>query len=162
MGIAQPHKTITIRYRMRSYLPDASVKDHRPETTSFVFGVERQILSLEKALEGCRIGQKFHLDIPSSEIYGEHDPSLIKEIPKKGLLKQRIKEGTYYRQMKMGTLISFKVLEIREQSILADFNKPLSGIKVSMDVQVVDIKEATPEEVNRAKEAQAKKNIGCG
>lgn len=162
MGIVQTHKAITIKYLMRSCLPDGTVKDHRPETISFVFGVERQLPSLEKALEGCRGGETLHVDISASEIYGEHDPSLIKEIPKKGLRKQRLKEGQFYRQMKMGTLVSFKVLEIRERTILADFNKPLTGIKVSMDVRVLAVKEATPEEIKEAKETQAKKNIGCG
>jgi FKBP-type peptidyl-prolyl cis-trans isomerase SlyD len=50
--------------------------------------------------------------IPPAEIYGEHDPRLIAQIPRKGLLKQRLVQGQYYRQMKKGKLISFKVLDI--------------------------------------------------
>jgi FKBP-type peptidyl-prolyl cis-trans isomerase SlyD len=102
------------------------------------------------------------IDIPASEIYGEHDPELIREIPKEGLIKQRLKKGQYYRQMKKGSLVSFKLLENRPQSVLADFNKPMAGIRVSMDLEVTAVREAAGSEIDAAMEAQIKKSIGCG
>jgi len=158
----QLNKSVTIRYTMHSHLPDGSGKRRDPETLTFIFGVERQVPTLEAALENASTGQVFHLDVPPSEIYGEHDPALVREIPKKGLIKQRLREGRFYRQMKTGSLISFKVLEIRENTVVADFNKPLAGIRVSMDVEVLDIRDATPEEIRKAMEVQARKDIGCG
>jgi FKBP-type peptidyl-prolyl cis-trans isomerase SlyD len=116
---------------------------------------------LEEALEGCLPGQKVSLDIPPSEIYGDHDPELIREIPKKGLVKQRVREGRFYRQMKKGSLISFKILEVRPETVLADFNRPMAGISVSLKVEVLQITDATKEEIDAAVEAQIRKGIGC-
>jgi FKBP-type peptidyl-prolyl cis-trans isomerase SlyD len=129
---------------------------------TFVFGVETQIRTLEKAIEGKRVGDAMSLIVPPSEIYGEHDPALIVEIPKKGLIKQRLKEGQFYRQMKMGSLVSFKVLEIRPATVLVDFNKPLTGIQVGMDIEILGVREASADEIRAAAEAQAKRTIGCG
>ena len=157
-----PDKRVTISYSMRINLPDGTVKDHEVEQISFIFGVDRQVPSLENALENAHIGQTLNVTIPASEIYGEHDPDLIREIPKKGLIKQRIREGKYYRQMKKGALVSFRILEVRPQSVVADFNKPMAGIWISITVKVLEITDATKEEIDFAIESQVRKTIGCG
>ena len=154
--------TVTIKFTMRTRMPDGELKEHPPEEVSFIFGVQTQAPSLEKALEGAQAGDKFSLRLPPSEVYGEHDPSLIREIPKKGLIKQRIKEGKFYRQMKMGSLVSFKILEIRPDTVLVDFNKPMAGISVTIDGEVLSVRKSTTEEVKAAYEIQAKRDIGCG
>jgi FKBP-type peptidyl-prolyl cis-trans isomerase SlyD len=160
--IVQPEKMVTLKYTMISSLLDGTVKNHPQEEMTFVFGVERQIPSMEQALQGCRQGEKKKITIPAKEIYGEYDPNLVREIPKKGLVRQRLVEGQFYRQMKMGTLVSFKVKEIRPQTVLADFNEPLAGIVVSMDFEVLALRNATKAEIEEATERQMKKSIGCG
>jgi len=161
MESVQLEKMVTITYHMMTHLTDGAVKDHQEEAITFVYGVERQVPTLERALEGCHVGDRKNITIPSSEIYGEHDPRLIAEIPRKGLLKQRLVQGQYYRQMKKGKLISFKVLDILPHTVMADFNDPLAGIEVSMDLEVTAIRDASVEEVEAAREAQVKRRIGC-
>ena len=117
---------------------------------------------MKRRWRGPGPGDKFSIHLPPAEVYGEHDPSLIREIPKKGLIKQRIKEGKFYRQMKMGSLISFKILEIRPDTVLVDFNKPMAGISVSVEGEVISVRKSTAEEVKAAYEIQAKRDIGCG
>jgi FKBP-type peptidyl-prolyl cis-trans isomerase SlyD len=158
----QPEKMVTLKYTMTSSLLDGTVKDHPQEEMTFVFGVERQVPSLEQALQGCRKGDAKKITIPAKEIYGEYDPGLVREIPKKGLVKQRLIEGQFYRQMKMGTLVSFKVKEVRPQTALVDFNEPLAGIAVSMNFEVLAVRKASKAEIEEATERQMKKNIGCG
>ena len=126
-----------------------------------MYGVERQVPTLERALEGCHVGDRKNITIPSSEIYGEHDPRWIAEIPRKGLLKQRLVQGQYYRQMKKGKLISFKVLDLLPHTVVADFNDPLAGIEVTMELEVMAVRDASLEEVETAREAQVKRRIGC-
>jgi FKBP-type peptidyl-prolyl cis-trans isomerase SlyD len=161
MDSVQTEKMVTVTYHMMTHLTDGAIKDHREEAITFVYGVERQVPTLERALEGCHVGDRKNITIPSGEIYGEHDPRLIAEIPRKGLLKQRLVHGQYYRQMKKGKLVSFKVLDIFPRTVLADFNDPLAGIEVSMALEVTAIRDASPEEVEAAREAQVKRRIGC-
>ena len=160
--IVQPEKMVTLRYTMKLSLLDGTVKNHPQEEMTFVFGVERQVPALEQALQGCRQGEKKTITVPAKQIYGEYDSNLVREIPKKGLVRQRLVEGQFYRQMKMGTLVSFKVKEVRPQTVLADFNEPLAGIVVSMDFEVLALRKATKAEIEEAAERQMKKTIGCG
>ena len=158
----EPTRAVKVKYRMKTHIPDGTVKERPEEVVEFIYGIETQVPSLEEALSDARVGDRLSLHIPEKELYGEHDPCLIREIPKKGLIKQRIKEGQYYRQMKKGCLVSFKVLEIRPDNLLVDFNKPMAGISVSMDLEVLAVRETTKEEVDAAYEAQVRRSIGCG
>lgn len=162
MEKVEPYCIVTVTYVMRTQLQDGTVNERPEEVTEFVYGVEYQVATIEKALDGARVGDRLGIQIPASEIYGEHAPSLIREIPKKGLVKQRLRQGQFYRQMKKGTLVSFKVLEVRPDTVLADFNRPMAGISIFMDLEVQAIRQATKEEIDAAYEAQLKRNIGCG
>jgi FKBP-type peptidyl-prolyl cis-trans isomerase SlyD len=161
MDSVQIEKTVTVKYHMMTHLTDGTLRDHPEEEITFVYGVERQVPTLERALEGCHVGDRKNVRIPSGEIYGEHDSRLIAEIPRKGLLKQRLVQGQYYRQMKKGKLISFKVLELLPHTVVADFNDPLAGIEVTMGFEVTALKDASPEEIETAREAQVRRRIGC-
>ncbi|MFH1350289.1 MAG: FKBP-type peptidyl-prolyl cis-trans isomerase [Pseudomonadota bacterium] len=161
MNRVQPNSLVTLKYTMGTHLPDGSVKDHPEEQLDFIFGVERQVPALEKALEGRKVGDRVNLKIPDSELYGPHDPDLIREIPREGLISQRLKEGQFYRQIRKGGLVSFKTLEIKPKTVLVDFNKPMSGIRVSMEVEVLGVREANEGEIEVAKKAEYKKSIGC-
>jgi len=130
--------------------------------STFLYGVEKQIPSLEAILKGAKKGDELRTKVSPEELYGPYKPSLIKEIPKKGLLRQRLKEGQYYRQIKKSALVSFKVLKINEDTVLADFNPPLAGIGADLWLEVLDVWDATEEEIKQASESQAKKKIGCG
>lgn len=153
---------VTIAFQMTTETPEGEMEERPEEELTFLFGVERQVPSLEKALSGARVGQEKTVSIPAAELYGEHDPALIREIPRKGLIKQRIVQGSHYRQMKMGTLVSFKILEVMPNAVLADFNKPMAGVSARMKVKVRSIRPATREEIQEGLEKQARKEIGCG
>jgi FKBP-type peptidyl-prolyl cis-trans isomerase SlyD len=158
----EPNAAVTIRYTLRIRLPDGTRNERSPETFGFVFGIERQVPTLERALDGAGVGEKLNLHVPPGEIYGVYDPALIREIPKRGLIRQRLRPGRFYRQMKKGALISFKVLEVKSDTVVADFNRPMAGISTDIDLEVLAVRQATKEEIAAAREAQLKKNIGCG
>ena len=162
MDRVEQDSTVTIRFTMSTEISPGEFKERPEDEVRFIFGVEEQVPALEKILEGAEVGQKFRLQIPASEIYGEHDPSLIREIPKEGLVKQRVKEGKFYRQMKMGSLVSFKILEVKPDTVLVDFNEPMAGISASMRGEVVAIRRADKAEIATAREDQRRKKIGCG
>ncbi|RLB86662.1 MAG: hypothetical protein DRH15_00995 [Deltaproteobacteria bacterium] len=155
-------KKVTITFTMKTYLPDGTVAEQPRRTYTFIYGVESQIPSLEEALKGAIPGDKKTIEVPPAELYGEHDPSLIREIPKAGLIRQRVKQGKYYRQMKRGSLVSFKVLEVKGKSVVADFNPPTAGISATVDLEVIAVTDATQKEISAAMEAQTRRQIGCG
>lgn len=162
MTTIQPNTVVTIRFILRTEIAPGEFKE-RPETEqTFVFKVEEQVPSLERALEGAAVGHRFSISIPASEIYGEHDRALIREIPKQGLIKQRLRPGQFYRQMKMGSLVSFKVLEVRKDTVLVDFNEPMAGLSARVEGVVTVVRPATEAEIAEARENHRRRKIGCG
>ncbi len=155
-------RAVTIRLKIEAQLPEGEARNSVNQEFEFIYGIEHQVPTLEKALEGAAAGYQFSLMIPPGELYGTHDPELIREIPKEGLLKQRIRKDQYYRQMKMGSLVQFKVLEIKDDTILVDFNKPTAGISALMEGEVLAVRKPTEEEISKAEENQHRREIGCG
>jgi len=153
---------VTIRFSQKTEIAPGVFKEQPETKTRFIFGVEEQVPALEAALEGAGVGYRFALHIPASEIYGEHDPALVREIPRQGLVKQRLQEGQFYRQMKMGSLVSFKILEVKQDKVLVDFNEPMAGISAFIEGEVVAIRPATEAEIAEARENHQRKKIGCG
>ena len=49
---------VTVKYAMRSHLADGTITERAEETMEFVFGVERQVPTLEKALKGAKTGDR--------------------------------------------------------------------------------------------------------
>jgi FKBP-type peptidyl-prolyl cis-trans isomerase SlyD len=84
-----PEKRVGLRVKMTTRYPDGATKEREEEMT-FVYGVEPQVPTLDRALQGRKSGETFHVAIPSSELYGEHDPGLVLEVPRKGLISQRL------------------------------------------------------------------------
>jgi len=158
----QPNTLVTIRFTLRTEIAPGESKERPEPELTFVFKVEEQVPSLERALEGAAAGHRFSILIPASEIYGEHDPALIREIPKQGLIKQRLRAGQFYRQMKMGSLVSFKVLEVRKDTVLVDFNEPMAGLSARVEGIVLAVRPATDAEIAEARENHRRKKIGCG
>ncbi len=153
---------VTIRLEITAQLPKGEAQESVRQEFEFIYGVEHQVPTLEKALDGAVAGHQFSLVVPPGELYDAHDTDLIREIPKEGLLKQRVREGQYYRQMKMSSLVQFKVLEIKDDTVLVDFNKPMAGISALMEGEVLAVRQTSEEEVSKAEENQRKREIGCG
>lgn len=153
---------VTLRLEVKALFPDGKEQEPTRQEFEFIYGVEHQFPTLEKALMGALRGEKFSLNIPPDELYGAHDPELVREIPKEGLLKQRVREGKYYRQIRKGSLVEFKVLEIRNDSVLADLNKPMAGVSALMQGEVLAVRRASEEEISKAEENERKREIGCG
>ncbi len=116
----------------------------------FVYGIERQIAALEGAIAGKKKGDQVEIHIPADKLAGQHDADLIMEIPKKGLKKRRLEVGKVYREIRKGCMYSFTPLEIRETTVLADFNRPSAGSAADVSVRIHDVREAAPEEIRDA------------
>jgi len=155
-------RAVTLRLKITAQLPKGEGQAPVRQEFEFIYGVEHQVPTLEKRLEGTAAGHQFSVVIPPGELYDAHDTDLIREIPKEGLLKQRVREGQYYRQMKMSSLVQFKVLEIKDDTVLVDFNKPMAGISALMEGEVLAVRQASEEEISKAEENQRKREIGCG
>jgi len=103
---------------------------------------------VERALEGCQVGDKIEVDVPASEGFGEIDPSLSFTDDMDNVPPQFRQIGA---QVEMandgGETKTFTVTHIEDGKLTVDGNHPLAGKTAKFYVTVLDIRDATPEEI---------------
>ena len=138
---------ITIEFKIRTTGPTGEVNQAPPETISFVYGVDLQYPSIESALMNKQPGDHFQVYVPPEELYGIHDASLVRELPREDYKQERLAEGKMYREMRRKSLVQFMVKEVRDDVVVADFNDPRAGTSAEFDILVKDVREATKSEM---------------
>lgn len=138
---------VTIQFSVRTTTRDGRSSDLPPQTCRFVYGVDVQYPSVEKALAGRKPGERITVHVPPEELYGTYDETLLREIPREDCKEERLKVGRMYRQMRCKCLVEFMVKEIREDKVLADFNNPGAGASAEFDILIKDVREASKSEL---------------
>jgi FKBP-type peptidyl-prolyl cis-trans isomerase SlyD len=105
------------------------------------------IPGLDKALEGHVAGDSFGVDVPAAEAYGERRDGLTQRVPKKHFNEQKLAPGM---QVVLNTNFGPRAVTIQKVGMSVvdvDLNHPMAGKDLHFDIDVVDVREATPEEV---------------
>lgn len=138
---------VTIQFSMRLVSADGSETDSACRECSFVYGVDVQYPSVERALMDKRAGDRVRVHVPPEEIFGVWDEALVRELPREDYKRERLRAGKMYREMKHKTLVQFLVKELRDDVVVADFNDPRAGTSAEFDILVKDVRPATKEEM---------------
>lgn len=87
------------------------------------------IKGFEQALLGMNEGEEKEIKLTPTEAYGDHNPELIKPVPKAQLPQgQEIKEGMILlMQLPTGQQVPTKIAEVGETEVKIDMNHPLAG-----------------------------------
>jgi len=107
----------------------------------YVHGKGQIIPGLEKELAGLAVGAEKKVTVKPEEAYGPIDPRAFQEIPKEKLPPEALKVGTMLMaQAPSGQGVPVRVHEIKEKTVIMDFNHPLAGKTLSFDVKITEIK----------------------
>jgi FKBP-type peptidyl-prolyl cis-trans isomerase SlyD len=114
-----------------------------------LIGHDNIIPGLEKALLGRSAGERFEVVVPPAEGYGERNADLIERIPKKYFKDAaRLKPGMLTTlTLREGGFRSVTVHKVGASVIDVDVNPPLAGHTLNFDVEIIDVRDATPEEI---------------
>ncbi|MGC9196569.1 MAG: FKBP-type peptidyl-prolyl cis-trans isomerase [Syntrophobacteraceae bacterium] len=138
---------VTIEFGMKVTPGDGSEPITQSKDCSFVMGVEVQYPSVETALMNKKAGDRVMVYVPPEEIFGVHNPDLIRELPRSDYKQERLKPGRMYREVKRGCLVEFMVKELRAETVLVDFNDPRVGTWAEFDILIKEVRPATKEEM---------------
>ncbi len=114
----------------------------------YLHGNGNLIPGLEKALEGKEKGNSFSVTIPPEEGYGFQDETLIQEVPKDLFDDSNgLEVGMQFQaQTEQGNYI-LTIKEIHSNTVVVDGNHPLAGKNLNFDITILDVRNATAEEV---------------
>ena len=103
------------------------------------------IPGLERELTGMKIGGEKNVTVKPEDGYGPVSKDAFQEIPKEKLPADGLKVGAMLTgQGPQGQPIQARVHEIKEKTVVLDFNHPMAGKTLNFDVKVVDIQPAPP------------------
>ncbi len=119
------------------------------EPLAYLHGKGNIIPGLENSLTGKSAGDSLHVKVAPSEGYGEVNPDMIQVFDRdifQGV--DQIEVGmTFEAEAPDGSLQSLLVTKVDGDNITVDANHPLAGVELNFDIDIVDVREATPEEL---------------
>lgn len=125
--------------------PLESSKERDP--LAILFGRGNIIPGLERAMDGREAGDSFGADVAAVDAYGEQRDGLSQRVPKKHFSGQRLQPGM---QVVLNTNFGPRAVTIQKVGMSVvdvDLNHPMAGKDLHFDVEIVEVREATPEEL---------------
>lgn len=103
----------------------------------------------EEALEGREEGEAFQAHVPAEKAYGPHDPEGVQVVPLSAFPEDAevVPGAQFYAQDMEGNPMPLTVVAVEGEEVTVDFNHPLAGKDLDFQVEVVKVREATPEEL---------------
>jgi FKBP-type peptidyl-prolyl cis-trans isomerase SlyD len=140
---------VSLDYTLR--LEDGQVVDSSEgqEPLEFVQGQGAVIPGLEKALYGMLVGEEKEVVVQPEDGYGEFDSDLFETLPRSVFPADMVLEqGMGFRmRADSGEVVLAFVDHLEDDQVVVNLNHPLAGKKLLFSVRVVDLREATPEEL---------------
>jgi FKBP-type peptidyl-prolyl cis-trans isomerase SlyD len=112
-------------------------------------GYENTLPKIEEELDGKEVGYSSTLQVEPDDAFGDYDAELVKVEDRK-LLPEPLEVGMQFEGMADGAddePMIFTVTEIADDKVVLDGNHPLAGMALRFELSVIDVREATEEEI---------------
>ncbi len=147
MQIAE-QKVVTLNYTLRD---DQNTVIDSSEDGSFAYlhGASNIIPGLENALTGKAVNDELSVTVEPAEGYGEHNPEMSQTVSIEMFDDaEDIEVGRqFHASSPDGQPIVVTVTAVEEGQVTVDGNHPLAGTTLHFEVKVMDIRDASEEEV---------------
>jgi FKBP-type peptidyl-prolyl cis-trans isomerase SlyD len=118
------------------------------EPLTYLHGFGHLIPGLERTLDGTQAGWKTSVTVTPQDAYGEMDPQAViraaREDFPEGLT---LEPGVEVQADTPDGPITFTVVAVEGDEAVLDANHPLAGKTLTFDVHVLDVREATADEI---------------
>ena len=140
-------RVVRFHYTVAEQGQEALESSKEREPLAILIGHGNIIPGLEKAMEGHEAGDAFAVDVAAADAYGERRDGLSQRVPKKHFGAQRLEPGM---QVVLNTNFGPRAVTIQKVGMSVvdlDHNQPMAGQDQQFDSEIVDVREAKPEEV---------------
>ncbi len=145
----QPGSYLTLHYRIELVSGPAAGSvfadtfEGRPATLQM--GMGQWAPGMEQALLGHKEGERFSFDLPASGAYGDRNPELLQRVTRAMMAQNADPES----QFEAGDMVEFSapnggrysgvLKEINDDTALFDFNHPLAGADLRIEVSLLGV-----------------------
>jgi FKBP-type peptidyl-prolyl cis-trans isomerase SlyD len=136
---------------------------------SFIYGVGMMLPKFEENLFGMQAGDKFDFTINTEDAYGEYEDENVLDLDRAifeidGKIDEEvIFEGNIVPLMdNEGNRINAQVVSITDAHVKVDLNHPLAGENLHFKGSVIEVREATEQELAALMGGGGCGSCGCG
>ncbi|HXU61948.1 MAG TPA: peptidylprolyl isomerase [Polyangia bacterium] len=140
-------KAVTIKYTLRD--EEGAVLDSTDgrDPLTYLHGAGNLVPGVEEALAGKSAGDEIKVTVPPEKGYGTREEGNIRNVPVRKLPDGRIQPGaTVQLNTNHGPVIAV-VKAVKGDYATIDLNHPLAGKTLKFELQVVEVRDATEEEI---------------
>jgi len=115
---------------------------------AYLHGTGNLVPGLELELEGKGSGDEFKVRITPEDGYGERSEEMIQDVPRTQFPPDaEIEPGMQFQAEGPEGARIVTIIEVADETVKLDANHPLAGIHLSFEVKIVEVREATAEEL---------------
>ena len=142
-------KVVSIHYALNDTAGEVLESSKGQAPLEYLHGYGNIIAGLEKALEGRASGEKLKAVIRPEDAYGIRDEAMVKTLPLSRFQNQdEVAVGAQFQaETSQGPRLA-TVTKMDDKNVTVDLNHPLADQTLSFDIDVVEIREATEEELS--------------
>ncbi len=126
------------------------------EPMAFIQGMSGLPETFENNLNGMEVGDTFDFKIPAEDGYGEYDEEAVVDLPldifkdEDGEIPTDVLVAGNMIPMtnEDGHQLMGQVVEVTDTNVVMDFNHPLAGREMWFKGAILDVRDATREELN--------------
>jgi len=143
------HKVVSIDYTLTNNDKEVLDSSKGQEPLAYLHGIGFMIPGLENALEGKSVDDSLSVIVEPKDGYGERDEELVKVVERAMFGDiEKLEEGMQFQADTDDGIDVVTVTAIEGDKITVDGNHPLADVTLNFDVQVVDVREASQEEID--------------
>lgn len=151
------HKVVSLKYTLTNHQTGEHIEEtNESNPLVFLFGVGSLLPEFEENLENKVKGDTFSFAIAAAQAYGEHDTAHVAMLPSNIFHDEN---GEFDEAMfQVGSVIPMSdsegnhlrgtILEITDENVKMDFNHPLAGTDLHFKGEILDVREATADEID--------------
>jgi FKBP-type peptidyl-prolyl cis-trans isomerase SlyD len=138
---------VTIEYTLKDDAGKVIDSSEGGQPLTYLHGLGNLVAGLEKALEGQEPGPTLEVNLTAEEGYGHRDEKLVRKLPLRKLTDKNPQPGGRTRALFDDGYRLALVTAISGDYATVDGNHPLAGQPLHFTVKVLEVREATAEEL---------------
>jgi FKBP-type peptidyl-prolyl cis-trans isomerase 2 len=139
MATASKGKTISLEYTLKLDNDQVVETNVGEAPLTYTQGAHQIVRGVETAVEGMTVGEAKQVIVTPADGYGVRDLTALHELPKQKV-PEDIKVGMRLNgKDPSGRIVQPIVKEIKDHTVLLDFNHPLAGKTLYVEVKVIDV-----------------------
>ena len=145
----QNDKVVTLHYHLTNAEGQVIESSRGSDPLTYLHGTGTILASLEHALTGLDVGATKTVELAPADAYGEHDATKIETLPREAFEQvPNLEVGMLLEgHDPNGQTFTVHVTDIGEDTVIIDANHPLAGETLTFEIEVLDIRDATSEEL---------------